>query len=59
MWPLTFRRSSIIGWAPAFSGDENLSNYREVTSNLKQMYEQRLNWMNSAIRNSNFPTDAK
>lgn len=59
MWPLAFNRSSIVGWAPAFSGDENLSDYNAVVANLANMYQNRLDWMNSAIQSGNFPTTAK
>lgn len=59
MWPLAFDRRVIIGWAPAFAGDEDFTSYKEVTSNLANMYLTRLNWMNSAITSGNFPMNSK
>lgn len=59
MWPLTFRRSDVIGWAPAFSGDENFTDYRSVVENLRSMYSTRLEWMNQAITAGNFYTQGK
>lgn len=59
MWPLTFRRSDVIGWAPAFAGDEDFTDYRSVVENLRSMYSARLSWMNSAITAGNFYTQGK
>lgn len=59
MWPLAFKRSTVTGWAPAFSGDEDLTTYAQVVGNLLAMYSARLEWMNTAITAGDFHTTGK
>ena len=59
MWPLNFDRRAVVSWGPALSGDEDFATYQEVIDNLTEMYNQRLDWMNSAITSGNFVTNGK
>lgn len=59
MWPLNFNRTTVVSWGPALSGDEDFATYQEVIDNLATMYQQRLDWMNSAITSGNFVTNGK
>ena len=59
MWPLNFDRRTVVSWGPALSGDEDFATYQEVIDNLTEMYNQRLDWMNTAITGGNFMTEGK
>lgn len=58
MWPTAFNRSQ-VGFSSCFNGDEAFATYDEVVDNLAAMYQQRLDWMNTAIAGGNFVTNAK
>lgn len=59
MWPLNFDRRAVVSWGPALSGDEDFATYQEVIDNLTEMYNQRLDWMNTAITGGNFMIEGK
>lgn len=59
MWSLNFDRRAVVSWGPALSGDEDFATYQEVIDNLTEMYNQRLDWMNTAITGGNFMTEGK
>ena len=58
MWPLNFNRRQ-LEFSSCFNGDEGYGDYGEVVQNLINMYNQRLEWMNTAITNGNFATKAE
>ena len=57
MWPLMQVKSSAT-YSVAFNGDEDLS-FDESIALMKEVYTERLEWMNSSITAGNFDTDAK
>ena len=57
MWPLMQVKSSAT-YSVAFNGDEDLS-FDESIALMKEVYTERLEWMNSSITAGNFVTDAE
>ena len=57
MWPL-MQAKSTASYSVAFNGDENLS-FDESIALMKEVYTERLEWMNSSITAGNFDTDAE
>ena len=57
MWPLMQVKSSAT-YSVAFNGDEDLS-FDESIALMKEVYTERLEWMNSSITAGNFDTDAE
>lgn len=55
MWPLYDEKPS---QNTAWNGDENLT-FEQAMNLMKQVYQERLAWMNSAITSGNFVTDAE
>lgn len=49
IWPIESKERTGYGWFIDYAGDERLSSYDAVVENLVNMYEQRLNSMNSLI----------
>lgn len=49
MWPNITNERSQIGWFVRYSGDELMDNYDDVISNLKTVYQNRLQGLNTAI----------
>ena len=58
MWPLMQVKSSATTYSVAFNGDEDLS-FDESIALMKEVYTERLEWMNSSITAGNFVTDAE
>ena len=57
MWPLMQAKSN-ASYSVAFNGDEDLS-FDESIALMKEVYTERLEWMNSSITAGNFVTDAE
>ena len=57
MWPL-MQAKSTASYSVAFNGDEDLS-FDESIALMKEVYTERLEWMNSSITAGNFVTDAE
>ena len=57
MWPL-MQAKSTASYSVAFNGDEDLS-FDESIALMKEVYTERLEWMNSSITAGNFDTDAE
>ena len=57
MWPLMQVKSAAT-YSVAFNGDEDLS-FDESIALMKEVYTERLEWMNSSITAGNFVTDAE
>lgn len=57
MWPLMQVKSAAT-YSVAFNGDENLS-FDESIALMKEVYTERLEWMNSSITAGNFDTGAE
>lgn len=49
MWPIESKERTGYSWYIDYSGDERLSTYDEVIRNMKEVYLERLDKMNSAI----------
>ena len=58
MWPLMQVKSAATTYSVAFNGDEDLS-FDESIALMKEVYTERLEWMNSSITAGNFDTDAE
>lgn len=55
MWPLSSLKNSK---GAAFNGDEDMT-FDAAVNLMKQVYTERLNWMNTQITSGNFVTDAE
>ena len=59
MWPVESEQRKNHSWYIDFSGDERITDYRAVIENLKTVYLERLDAMNTMITNGDFVTNAK
>ena len=57
MWPMMQAKSN-ASYSVAFNGVEDLS-FDESIALMKEVYTERLEWMNSSITAGNFVTDAE
>lgn len=54
MWPTYYRRDGAC-----YNGDEHYTEYSDVVVNIINMFNKRLEWMNTQIKAGNFVTNAK